>query len=136
MAGPLEGVRVLDLSAVLSGPLAAAMLADQGADVIKIESPGGDTSRLIGPRKADVSAMFIAANRGKRSLVLDLKQPDAQRIVRELAERADVLVENFRPGVMDRLGLGHETLLAANPRLVYLSITGFGQDGPYAADRA
>jgi len=136
MAGPLEGVRVLDLSAVLSGPLAAAMLADQGADVIKIESPGGDTSRLIGPRKADVSAMFIAANRGKRSLVLDLKQPDAQRIVRELAKRADVLVENFRPGVMDRLGLGHEALLAANPRLVYLSITGFGQDGPYAADRA
>ncbi len=136
MAGPLEGVRVLDLSAVLSGPLAAAMLADQGADVIKIEPPGGDTSRFIGPRKDDLSGMFVAANRGKRSLALDLKQADAQRIVRELALRADVLIENFRPGVMARLGLGHEALLADNPRLIYLSITGFGQTGPFAGDKA
>jgi crotonobetainyl-CoA:carnitine CoA-transferase CaiB-like acyl-CoA transferase len=136
MAGPLAGIRVLDLSAVLSGPLATAMLADQGADVVKVESPGGDTSRAIGPRKADISAMFLAANRGKRSLVLDLKQPDAQQIVRELAQRADVLVENFRPGAMDRLGLGHAALLALNPRLVYLSISGFGQTGPQAGERA
>lgn len=136
MTGPLEGIRVLDLSAVLSGPIAAGMLADQGADVVKIESPEGDTSRRIGPRKADISAMFLAANRGKRSLVLDLKQPAAQQIVRELAQRADVLVENFRPGVMDRLGLGHAALLALNPRLVYLSISGFGQTGPHAGERA
>ncbi len=136
MAGPLEGVRVLDLSAVLSGPIAAGMLADQGADVIKVESPGGDTSRSIGPRKADISAMFLAANRGKRSIVLDLKHPDAKSIVRELAQRADVLIENFRPGAMDRLGLGHEELLALNPRLVYLSISGFGQTGPQAGERA
>ncbi|CAN7747902.1 CoA transferase [Pseudorhodoferax sp. LjRoot39] len=136
MAGPLEGIRVLDLSAVLSGPIAAGMLADQGADVVKIESPDGDTSRRIGPRKADISAMFLAANRGKRSLVLDLKQSAAQQIVRELAQRADVLIENFRPGAMDRLGLGHEALLALNPRLVYLSISGFGQTGPNAGERA
>lgn len=136
MAGPLEGVRVLDLSAVLSGPLAAGMLADQGADVIKVESPGGDTSRNIGPRKADISAMFLAANRGKRSIVLDLKHRDAQDIVRELAQRADVLIENFRPGAMDRLGLGHDALLALNSRLVYVSISGFGQTGPQAGDRA
>ncbi len=136
MAGPLEGIRVLDLSAVLSGPIAAGMLADQGADVIKIESPGGDTSRRIGPRKADISAMFLAANRGKRSIVLDLKQAAAQQIVRELAQRADVLLENFRPGAMDRLGLGHEALLKANPRLVYVSISGFGQTGPNAGERA
>ncbi|KQP13150.1 CaiB/BaiF CoA-transferase family protein [Pseudorhodoferax sp. Leaf267] len=136
MAGPLQGIRVLDLSAVLSGPIAAGMLADQGADVVKIESPDGDTSRRIGPRKADISAMFLAANRGKRSLVLDLKQPAAQDIVRELAQRADVLIENFRPGAMDRLGLGHEALLKLNPRLVYLSISGFGQTGPNAGERA
>jgi crotonobetainyl-CoA:carnitine CoA-transferase CaiB-like acyl-CoA transferase len=136
MAGPLEGIRVLDLSAVLSGPIAGAMLADQGADVVKIESPGGDTSRHIGPRKADISAMFLAANRGKRSIVLDLKQPAAQQIVRELAQRADVLIENFRPGAMDRLGLGHAALLSLNPRLVYLSISGFGQTGPQAGERA
>ena len=136
MAGPLEGIRVLDLSAVLSGPIAAGMLADQGADVVKIESPDGDTSRRIGPRKADISAMFLAANRGKRSLVLDLKQAAAQQIVRALAQRADVLIENFRPGAMDRLGLGHAALLALNPRLVYLSISGFGQTGPNAGERA
>lgn len=136
MAGPLEGIRILDLSAVLSGPMAAGMLADQGADVIKVESPAGDTSRNIGPRKADISAMFLAANRGKRSIVLDLKYPEAQGIVRELAQRADVLIENFRPGAMKRLGLDHETLLERNPRLVYLSISGFGQTGPQATERA
>jgi crotonobetainyl-CoA:carnitine CoA-transferase CaiB-like acyl-CoA transferase len=136
MAGPLEGFRVLDLSAVLSGPIAAGMLADQGADVIKVESPGGDTSRHIGQRKADISSMFLAANRGKRSIVLDLKQPEAQDIVRELVQRADVLLENFRPGAMDRLGLGHAAMLALNPRLVYVSISGFGQTGPQAGERA
>ncbi|MGL6113199.1 MAG: CaiB/BaiF CoA transferase family protein [Rubrivivax sp.] len=132
---PLTGVRVLDLSAVLSGPLATAMLADQGADVIKVEPPSGDQSRRIGPAKGDLSAMFITANRGKRSIVLDLKRADHVAVLRELACRADVLVENFRPGAMARLGLDAAALCAANPRLIHASITGFGQTGPYAGGR-
>jgi len=132
---PLHGVRVLDLSAVLSGPLATALLADQGADVIKVEPPSGDQSRRIGPAKGDLSAMFITANRGKRSIVLDLKRKDHVAVVLELASRADVLVENFRPGAMARLGLDAAALCAANPRLIYASITGFGPTGPYAGGR-
>jgi crotonobetainyl-CoA:carnitine CoA-transferase CaiB-like acyl-CoA transferase len=132
---PLRGVRVLDFSAVISGPMATAMLSDQGADVIKVEPPLGDQSRRIGPAKADLSAMFISINRGKRSIVLDLKRKDHMAVVHELARRADVLVQNFRPGAMARLGLGAEVLRAANPRLVYVSITGFGPDGPYAGGR-
>lgn len=133
---PLAGLTVLDFSSVLSGPLAAAMLADQGADVIKIEGPEGDTTRALGPAKGRLSAMYISANRGKRGLVLDLKQPAAQQIAQALVRRADVLIQNMRPGVMERLGLGAEAMLAANPRLVYLSITGFGPDGPDAGARA
>jgi crotonobetainyl-CoA:carnitine CoA-transferase CaiB-like acyl-CoA transferase len=132
---PLQGVRVLDLSAVLSGPMCTALLADQGAEVIKIEPPGGDLSRRIGPAKGDLSAMFIAANRGKRSIMLDFKRKECLAVVHDLARRADVLVENFRPGAMARLGLDYDTLSAANPRLVYASITGFGQSGPYADGR-
>jgi len=132
---PLTGVRVLDLSAVLSGPLATALLADQGADVIKVEPPGGDQSRRIGPAKGDLSAMFITANRGKRSIVLDLKRKDHLAVLRDLAGRADVLVENFRPGAMARLSLDAATLCAAHPRLIYASITGFGPSGPYAGGR-
>jgi crotonobetainyl-CoA:carnitine CoA-transferase CaiB-like acyl-CoA transferase len=132
---PLRGIRVLDLSAVLSGPMCTALLADQGAKVIKVEPPGGDLSRRIGPAKGDMSAMFIAANRGKRSIVLDLKRADHLQVLHDLARRADVLVENFRPGAMARLGLDHATLAAANPRLIYASITGFGQSGPYADGR-
>jgi crotonobetainyl-CoA:carnitine CoA-transferase CaiB-like acyl-CoA transferase len=132
---PLQGIRVLDLSAVLSGPLATALLADQGADVIKVEPPAGDQSRRIGPSKGDLSAMFITANRGKRSIVLDLKRKDHLAVVLQLARRADVLVENFRPGAMARLGLDADTLRAANPRLIYASITGFGPTGPYAGGR-
>jgi crotonobetainyl-CoA:carnitine CoA-transferase CaiB-like acyl-CoA transferase len=132
---PLSGVRVVDLSAVLSGPLATALLADQGAEVIKVEPPGGDQSRRIGPAKGDLSAMFITANRGKRSIVLDLKRADHLAVLRDLAQRADVLVENFRPGAMARLGLDAATLCAANPRLVHVSITGFGAAGPYAGGR-
>lgn len=134
-AAPLQGIRVLDLSAVLSGPMCTALLADQGAEVIKVEAPGGDLSRRIGPAKGDLSAMFIAANRGKRSIVLDFKRGECLAVVRELARRADVLVENFRPGAMARLGLDYTALSAANPRLVYASITGFGQSGPYADGR-
>jgi crotonobetainyl-CoA:carnitine CoA-transferase CaiB-like acyl-CoA transferase len=132
---PLRGVRVLDLSAVLSGPMCTALLADQGAEVIKVEAPGGDLSRRIGPAKGDLSAMFIAANRGKRSIVLDLKRAAHLDVVRELARRADVLVENFRPGAMARLGLDAAALWTLNPRLVCVSITGFGQSGPYADGR-
>ena len=132
---PLHGIRVLDLSAVLSGPMCTALLADQGAEVIKVEPPGGDLSRRIGPAKGDMSAMFIAANRGKRSIVLDLKRAEHLQVLHALASRADVLVENFRPGAMARLGLDHATLAAAHPRLIYASITGFGQSGPYADGR-
>ena len=132
---PLTGVRVLDLSTVLSGPLATALLAEQGADVIKVEPPAGDQSRRIGPAKGDLSAMFITANRGKRSIVLDLKRAECRDAVRELARRADVLVENFRPGAMARLGLDEPALRAVNPKLVYVSISGFGASGPYAGGR-
>jgi crotonobetainyl-CoA:carnitine CoA-transferase CaiB-like acyl-CoA transferase len=132
---PLRGIRVLDLSAVLSGPMCTALMADQGAEVIKVEPPGGDLSRRIGPAKGEMSAMFIAANRGKRSIVLDLKRAEHLQVLRDLARRADVLVENFRPGAMARLGLDHATLAAANARLIYASITGYGQSGPYAHGR-
>jgi crotonobetainyl-CoA:carnitine CoA-transferase CaiB-like acyl-CoA transferase len=135
MDGPLSGIRVIDLSAVVSGPMAAGILADQGADVIKVEPPGGDMSRQVGPAKGDISAMFMAINRGKRSIALDLKAPAARAVVEELASNADVLIENFRPGTMARLGLDYAHLKALNPRLVYLSISGFGQSGPYAHGR-
>lgn len=132
---PLEGIRILDLTAVISGPTGIAVLADQGADVIKVESPGGDLSRRIGPAKGDMSATYITCNRGKRSIVLDLKRPEAREVIFDLVKWADVLAENFRPGAMDRLGLGYEALSAINPQLVYASITGFGPTGPYAEGR-
>lgn len=133
---PLEGIRIVDLSTVLSGPLATALLADQGAAVVKIEPPEGDTARLVGPAKQGLSAMAIAANRGKQLLALDLKRPAAQAVLHRLLEGADVLVENYRPGVMARLGLDDAALVARYPRLVRLSITGFGADGPRAGDKA
>lgn len=132
---PLAGIKILDLSAVYSGPMAAALLADQGADVIKVESPGGDIARRVGPSKGDLSATFIAMNRGKRAITLDLKTADGKAVLRDLIGRTDVLMENFRPGVMAKLGFDRNTLMALNPRLIYLSITGFGQDGPYTEAR-
>lgn len=132
MAGPLDGVRVLDLTQIVSGPMAAAMLGEQGADVIKLESPSGDPVRAMGPRKGDLSAMFVAVNRGKRSVVADVKTADGAALLRQLIGWADVLVENFRPGTMERLGFGWPVCKAINPRLVMVSITGFGADGPYA----
>ena len=132
MTGPLDGIRVVDLSQIVSGPMAACILADQGADVIKVETPGGDPVRALGPRKGDLSAMFITVNRGKRGIVLDLKQPTAGDILCRLIERADVLVENFRPGAIERLGFGYERCRELNPRLVFGSINGFGPSGPYA----
>jgi crotonobetainyl-CoA:carnitine CoA-transferase CaiB-like acyl-CoA transferase len=131
MSGPLAGYRIVDCSQIVSGPMACQMLADQGAEVIKVESPGGDPVRGLGPRKADLSSMFIAVNRGKQGLCLDLKSPDGIAVLETLVKTADVLVENFRPGVLARLGLDWDRLCAVNPRLIYCSITGFGPDGPY-----
>lgn len=135
-AGPtaLHGLRVLDLSRVLSGPFATMGLADLGADVIKVEAPGsGDDTRHWGPPfLGGESAYFLSVNRNKRSIAVDLKDPDGLAAVRALATQADVLVENFRPGVAGRLGLGYEELSRLNPRLVYASISGFGQTGPDA----
>ena len=130
---PLDGIRVLDFTTLLPGPLATLLLAEAGAEVIKIERPGiGDEMRLYHPRFGPDSVNFGLLNRGKRSLAIDLKAPGAIDRLRPLLETADVLVEQFRPGVMDRLGLGFEHLSALNPRLVYCAITGYGQDGPKA----
>ena len=133
--GPLAGVRVVDFTAMVSGPMAAAILADQGAEVIKVESPSGDETRRIGRRRNGLTAGFFACNRGKRSLCIDLKKPEAAAPVRKLIASADVLMQNFRPGAMQRLGLGAEALLALHPQLIYVSISGFGERGPYAHQR-
>jgi len=133
MSGPLNGFTVLDLSRVLTGPYCSMMLADMGADVIKVERPGsGDDTRQWGPPwLGGESSYFMSINRNKRSLSLDLKSVQGREIAVRLAARADVLLENFRPGTAERLGLGYSQLKAVNPRLVYCSISGFGQDGPY-----
>jgi len=136
MPGPLDGIRILDLSAVLSGPLATMMLADQGAEVIKVEPPGlGDIMRIGLNRRAGMAAFFANANRGKRSIVLDLGREKGRDVVRELARRADVFVQNFRPGAMERLGLGEAELRLRNPDLIYVSISGYGDSGPYSSRR-
>jgi crotonobetainyl-CoA:carnitine CoA-transferase CaiB-like acyl-CoA transferase len=133
-SGPLSGVRVIDLTSVVSGPVCASLLADQGAAVVKIEPLDGDIMRRTAA-DGQLTAMFVACNRGKRSLALDLKRPEAQGVVRRLAAVSDVLVQNFRPGAMARLGLGFEALHTINPRLIYASISGVGETGPYAAQR-
>lgn len=132
----LAGLRVLDFSRVLAGPYCTAMLADLGAEVIKVEPPAGDDQRHMGWMVEGTSANFVLNNRGKQSLRLDLGQDEGRRIARELALRSDVVVENFRPGVARRLGIDHETLSAAHPSLVYCSISGFGQSGPEASKPA
>ena len=130
---PLDGIRVLDFSTLLPGPMATLLLAEAGAEVIKIERPqSGEELRGYQPRFADTSVPFAMLNRGKRSIAIDLKAPDALARLRPLLESADVVVEQFRPGVMDRLGLGYAALSAINPRLVYCAITGYGQRGPKA----
>ena len=131
MIGPLSGIRVLDLSRVLAGPYCTALLADLGAYIIKLEPPAGDDYRHIGPFKDGESALFTLNNRGKKSIVLDLKKPADLDLAQAIAARVDVVVENFRPGVAARLGLGAEALRMADPRLIYCSISGFGQDGPF-----
>ena len=136
MSGPLASLKVLDFSTLLPGPFASLMLADMGAEVLRIESPTRlDLLRVLPPHDQGVSASHAYLNRNKRSLALDLKQPEALEIVRALVKDYDIVLEQFRPGVMERLGLGYEALKAINPRLIYVSITGYGQTGPYK-DRA
>jgi formyl-CoA transferase len=128
----LLGIRVLDLSRVLAGPFCGMLLADMGADVIKLEMPGkGDDSREFPPFKEGQSLYYTNLNRGKRSITLNLKHPEGKRLFNDLVKSCDVLIENFSPGTMDRLGLGYEELHTVNPRLVYAAISGFGQTGPY-----
>lgn len=128
----LEGVRVLDLSRVLAGPYCTMMLADYGADIIKIEPPGvGDDSRAFGPFLGQESAYFMSLNRNKRSTTLNLKREEECKVFKEMVKQADVVVENYRPGTMERFGLGYEALKQINPRLIYAACSGFGQTGPY-----
>ncbi len=134
--GPLEGVKVVDLSVMISGPLAGMMLADQGADVVKVESPGlGDIMRFLGTSKGGMTGIFANNNRGKRSIVVDLKKPEGVDVVRALVTDADVVIQNFRPGAMERLGLGYDDVVAINENVIYLSISGFGPDGPHSHRR-
>jgi crotonobetainyl-CoA:carnitine CoA-transferase CaiB-like acyl-CoA transferase len=130
--GPLQGYRILDFSIALTGPYAVALLADQGASVVKVERPGiGDVARWIGVSVNRMSAFFLACNRGKKSIVLDLHRPQGAELARKLAADVDVVVENFRPGVMDKLGLGYDAIREFNPEVVYASLTGYGPIGPY-----
>ncbi|NCB38628.1 MAG: CoA transferase [Erysipelotrichia bacterium] len=134
MSGPLEGIKVVDLTRVLAGPFCTMMLADLGAEIVKIEKPGtGDDSRAFGPHLNGESAYFMSINRGKKSLTLDLKAEAGREIFLKLVKDADVLVENFKPGVMKKLGLDFNSLKKINPRLVYCASSGFGQTGPYSA---
>jgi len=136
MPGPLEGTRIVDLSAMISGPLATMWLGDQGADVVKVEPPGtGDLVRALGAARGGMAATFATSNRNKRSVVLDLKRAEGRRLLLRLVERADVFVQNFRPGTAERLGLSYDALRAVRPDLVYVSIHGFGETGPYARKR-
>ncbi len=137
MAGALSGLRVLDLTSVLMGPYATQLMGDMGADVIKIESPAGDTVRGIGPmRHAGMGSIFLHVNRNKRSLVLDLKMPEGLDAFFKLVASADVVVYNIRPQAMQRLGIGHERLKAINPRIIYAGLYGYSEKGPYAGKPA
>lgn len=134
--GPLSGVRVLDLSSVVSGPMAAMVLADQGADVIKVEPPGwGDTIRYLGASHNDVSAIFCMINRNKRSIAINWKTPAGAELVRKLATGCDVLLQNYRPGKLERAGLGYDDLRESCPKLIYTSVNGMGETGPYAGQK-
>ncbi len=132
MTGPLHGYRVIDMTSMISGPLGTMMLADQGADVIKVEAPSGDHTRAAANRRGGFSASFLNNNRSKRSVVLDLKRPDALAALLRLSTGADVFVQNFRPGVADRVGVGEAAIRAVSPGVIYVSISGFGEHGPYA----
>jgi len=136
MPGALDGVKIIDMSAVIAGPMATQILGDQGAEVIKIENPGlGDMARYLGPQSNGIGAMFAAANRNKRSIALNLKNAQGKGVFLDLVKTADVVVENYRPGAMARMGLTYEALSALNPGLIYVEMSGFGQDGPYSKRR-
>lgn len=131
MAKPLAGIKVIELANFIAGPLCGTLLADMGADVIKVEPPKGDMARATPPIRNGESVSFVALNRNKRSLVLDLKRPEAAEILRKLAAQADAFIEAYRPGALEKLGLGSAQVKASNPRIVYTSVSGFGQSGPY-----
>jgi crotonobetainyl-CoA:carnitine CoA-transferase CaiB-like acyl-CoA transferase len=135
MPGPLHRIRVLDLTSMISGPMAAMILADQGADVIKIEPPDGDLMRHFGVLHKGMSSSFLSNNHGKRSLAVDIKAPAGLEIVRRLVATADVLLQNFRPGAIERMGLGEAVVRAIKTDIVFVSISGFGEQGPYADQR-
>lgn len=137
MPGPMDGISVVELSVALTGPLAVAMLVDQGAEAIKVEQPGfGDQGRHLGVTSGGMSALFQVCNRGKRSLAIDCRDERGRDVVLDLMASADVVVQNMRPGAVDRLGLGYEAASARNPDLIYASLSGFGPDGPYSRRRA
>ena len=130
--GPMAGIKVLDLSIALTGPYAAALLADQGAEVVKVERPGiGDIGRWVGVMVNGMSALYLVCNRGKRSIAVDMHTDEGRDIVLKLAAECDVFLQNFRPGVMERLGIGYDDVRAVNPDIVYCSLSGFGAEGPY-----
>src|SRR4026209_1622135 len=134
VAGPLSGITIVDLTRVLAGPYCTLILADLGARVIKVEQPEiGDLARSVGPWLNGKSGYFLSVNRGKESIALDLKNEDDQGILHRLLARADIVVENYRPGVMEKLGLGYDELHARHPKLIYAATSGFGQGGPYAS---
>src|ERR1700692_2269872 len=136
MPGAMDGVRILDLTTMVAGPVATMMLADQGADVIKVETPSGDLMRHLSRGRNGMNASFLACNRNKRSLAVDLKTAHGREIVYKLIATADVLVHNFRPGAAERIGLGEGAVRALSQDIIYVSITGFGERGPYAGQRA
>src|SRR5579862_1095467 len=136
MPGPFEGVRIIDLTTMVAGPVAAMMLADQGADVIKVESPAGDLMRRFAFGRNGVSPSFLACNRNKRSIAIDLKSVEGFQILSKLIANAEVLMHNFRPGAAERIGLGEDAVRAHRPDIVYVSISGFGETGPYSKQRA
>ena len=133
--GPLEGVRIIDLTSMVSGPMGAMMLADQGAEVIKVEPIAGEQLRHMAAPHNGVNPVFYSCNRGKKSLAIDLKSKEGKQILIKLIKDSDVLMQNFRPGTTDRMGFGYEAMKKINPNLVYLSISGFGDKGPYAQSR-
>ena len=135
MSGPLTGIKIVDMTTMMSGPLATMLLGDQGADVIKVETPSGELMRKVGRSRNGVTDSFQCSNRSKRSLSVDLKSEQGRSIVKQLLANADVLVQNFRPGTMARLGLDETTVRTLNPGIIYVSINGVGEDGPYARQR-
>ncbi|MEO0983593.1 MAG: CoA transferase [Pseudomonadota bacterium] len=135
MAGAFDGIRIVDLTTMISGPMACMVMADQGAEVIKVESLAGDQVRALGPRHNGMTGAFFSCNRGKKSVAVDLKTEDGKAVLWDLIASADALVQNFRPGAIDRMGFGEEAVRKAKPDILYVSISGFGEKGPYAHKR-